>query len=448
MNKRTRIIIAVVSCVYFTAWYVVTNYASEAYITSRFTAQQEQARQQVSLAKSTLEAIIFKDIYLADSLATVVNIEPEFAINNWTQISKKLLSQASHVRNVAMAPDNVISYVYPLKGNEQALGFEYKNKPEQLASVLTAKRTASLVIDGPRQLVQGGVGLIARFPIFNDYPLSMDYWGIVSVVIDYDEVIQAAGLNSLQRVAVAIKHGQLLASNDEVFFGDPKVFTQADFILPIMLPTGQWQLAAQYQMSLDDDERLVLGALWVGSLLIAVLAYIAVFMLFRSFRIARNNALHDELTHLPNRRFLMTHIDGLLSRWGQPPRFAIVNVDLDRFKAVNDERGHDAGDALLKHIAQHMLSRVRATDFVARIGGDEFIIVLSRVKDEASIRRFVNKLKIDIERTPLEYDGELIYPSLSVGCAISDGHKSREALLSEADNEMYAMKTARIGAKG
>ena len=280
MTKRTKLLIIIASCAYAIAWYLVTQYAAQAYVNSRFDAQKEQARQQVSLAKSTFEAIIFKDIYLADSLATVVNIEPQFAIDNWESISAKLMSKSTHVRNVAMAPNDIIQFLYPLAGNEQALGFEYQSRPQQFASVMTAKRTGSLVIDG------------------------------------------------------------------------------------------------------------------------------------------------------------------LLTRWGQPPRFAVVNVDLNRFKKVNDDLGHDAGDELLKHIANHMLSRVRATDFVARIGGDEFIIVLGRVRDEAAIKRFVEKLKIDIERTPLEYHGELIYPSLSIGYSIADGNKTREALLSEADREMYAMKLA------
>lgn len=445
MNKRTKLLIILASCAYAVAWYLVTHYAAQTYVNSRFEAQKEQARQQVSLAKSTFEAIIFKDIYLADSLATVVNIEPQFAIDNWQSISAKLMAQSTHVRNVAMAPDDTIEYIYPLAGNEQALGFAYQSRPEQFASVLTAKRTGNLVIDGPRQLVQGGTGLIARFPIFSDYPISMDYWGIVSVVIDYDKVMREAGFNSLQRVDVAIKNDNATDNSPGVFLGSAAVFEQPDFTLPITLPTGYWQLAAQYKMSLDPAEQQLLLVLWVASFVMAALAYLAVFMLIRSFRIAHQNALHDELTHLPNRRFLMNYIDGLLSRWGQPPRFAIVNVDLNRFKKVNDDLGHDAGDALLKHIAQQMVSRVRATDFVARIGGDEFIIVLGRVKDEPSIERFVEKLKIDIERMPLEYQGELIYPSLSVGYAISDGNKTREALLSEADREMYQMKMALRG---
>lgn len=445
MNKRTKLLIILASCAYAVAWYLVTYYAAQTYVNSRFEAQKEQARQHVSLAKSTFEAIIFKDIYLADSLATVVNIEPQFAIDNWQSISAKLMAQSTHVRNVAMAPDDTIEYIYPLAGNEQALGFAYQSRPEQFASVLTAKRTGNLVIDGPRQLVQGGTGLIARFPIFSDYPISMDYWGIVSVVIDYDKVMREAGFNSLQRVDVAIKNDNATDNSPGVFLGSAAVFEQPDFTLPITLPTGYWQLAAQYKMSLDPAEQQLLLVLWVASFVMAALAYLAVFMLVRSFRIAHQNALHDELTHLPNRRFLMNYIDGLLSRWGQPPRFAIVNVDLNRFKKVNDDLGHDAGDALLKHIAQQMVSRVRATDFVARIGGDEFIVVLGRVKDETSIKRFVEKLKIDIERMPLEFQGELIYPSLSVGYAISDGNKTREALLSEADREMYQMKMAQRG---
>lgn len=441
MNKRAKIAVLSVSCVYVVVWFLVTNYAANAYVSSRFAAQQEQARQQVSLAKSTLEAILFKDVYLADSLATVVNIEPQFAIDNWQSISKKLMADSSHVRNVAMAPDNTIQYIYPLAGNEQTLGFRYQDRPDQFEYVQRAQRSGKVVIDGPRELIQGGIGLIVRFPIFSDYPISMEYWGVVSVVIDYDAIMKEAGFNDFERVEVALRHDQD-QQQQSVFFGRPETFETADFTLPVTLPSGRWQMAAKYNLALDSNEQTLLYGLWVASAALALLIYLAILTLFRSFHAARQHALHDELTKLPNRRFLMNYIEGLISRRGAPPQFAIINVDLNHFKKVNDELGHDAGDALLRHIAKLMLMQVRATDLVARIGGDEFIIVLNRITEEASVRQFVDTLKANIERSPLPYKDQLIYPSLSVGFALSDGKKSREALLSEADAAMYKMKIA------
>ncbi|MFD2015884.1 hypothetical protein ACFSJQ_09235 [Vibrio olivae] len=76
--------------------------------------------------RAKFEATIFMDTYLADSLATVVTIDPTFAIANWDNIASKLLSKALFVRNVGIAPDNVISKVYPLTGNEGAIGFDLK----------------------------------------------------------------------------------------------------------------------------------------------------------------------------------------------------------------------------------------------------------------------------------------------------------------------------------
>lgn len=351
------------------------------------------------------------------------------------------MADSSHVRNVAMAPDNIIQYIYPVAGNEQTLGFRYQDRPDQFEYVQRAQRSGKVVIDGPRELIQGGIGLIVRFPIFSDYPISMEYWGVVSVVIDYDAIMKEAGFNDFERVEVALRHDQD-QQQQSVFFGRPETFETADFTLPVTLPSGRWQMAAKYNLALDSNEQTLLYGLWVASAALALLIYLAILTLFRSFHAARQHALHDELTKLPNRRFLMNYIEGLISRRGAPPQFAIINVDLNHFKKVNDELGHDAGDALLRHIAKLMLMQVRATDLVARIGGDEFIIVLNRITEEASVRQFVDTLKANIERSPLPYKDQLIYPSLSVGFALSDGKKSREALLSEADAAMYKMKIA------
>ena len=155
----------------------------------------------------------------------------------------------------------------------------------------------------------------------------------------------------------------------------------------------------------------------------------------------RHLASHDALTGLPNRLLLddrlaqaVAHAD----RDGQP--FALAMFDLDRFKVVNDSLGHHAGDELLKEVARRLNAVARSTDTVARVGGDEFVVLLDRIgaRDTAEqiARRVVEALQV-----PINLVGVDVRTSVSIGIALyPDDGKSVETLLSNADAAMYCAK--------
>jgi diguanylate cyclase (GGDEF)-like protein len=125
---------------------------------------------------------------------------------------------------------------------------------------------------------------------------------------------------------------------------------------------------------------------------------------------------------------------------------AVLYVDLDRFKAVNDTAGHEAGDHLLVAVSKGFTATVRRSDTVARMGGDEFVILLIGPKDQAAIRDVAEKI-IALAATPCEFRGHTLEVGASVGIAVfpSDG-RDAEALLGFADKAMYwAKKSGRNG---
>ena len=151
-----------------TAVYLVTDH----FVQKQAEQAKDRLQQQLALVRSNIEAEVFRDTFLADSLATVVSIAPEFALTHWESVAEKLLSKARFVRNVGLAPDDVISRVYPLQGNEKAVGLDFRSRPEQYKTVLKARQSQQVVIAGPLELVQGGIALIARFPIFTNPPFN------------------------------------------------------------------------------------------------------------------------------------------------------------------------------------------------------------------------------------------------------------------------------------
>lgn len=155
-----------------------------------------------------------------------------------------------------------------------------------------------------------------------------------------------------------------------------------------------------------------------------------------------HQALHDPLTGLPNRAMFHGRLAQVLEsarRHGQ--RAAVLYMDLDGFKAVNDGRGHAAGDALLRQVAQRLESCVRAEDTVARLGGDEFGIVLATVGRVTDCEALAHKI-IEALAVPFQQRGEdRLFVSASVGIALYPIHGADvESLLAHADRAMYAAK--------
>ena len=155
----------------------------------------------------------------------------------------------------------------------------------------------------------------------------------------------------------------------------------------------------------------------------------------------RHLAHHDPLTGLPNRALLQDRLQQALTqarRGGH--RVAVMFLDLDRFKAINDSLGHEVGDELLKAVAQRLRGAVRAGDTVARLGGDEFVVVLPEVADAEAVARVAEKI-IAAFVPPVPIGPHVLKASTSIGIGVSpeDGEEPH-ALMKSADTAMYLAK--------
>lgn len=154
------------------------------------------------------------------------------------------------------------------------------------------------------------------------------------------------------------------------------------------------------------------------------------------------DALYDGLTALPNRTLLMDRIERALQRTKRNPEhlFAVLFIDLDRFKTINDSLGHLVGDLLLVAVAQVFKEDLRTMDTVARLGGDEFVILLDDIKSLQDATKVGERLQKQL-KTPLNIDGHNIVSSASIGIALSSPHyKDSSEILRDADIALYRAK--------
>ncbi|PZV14980.1 MAG: two-component system response regulator [Pseudanabaena sp.] len=163
----------------------------------------------------------------------------------------------------------------------------------------------------------------------------------------------------------------------------------------------------------------------------------------------RHDAFHDSLTGLPNRSLFLDRLNHALQLSSRrlylnsehlPEKFAVLFLDLDRFKVINDSLGHEAGDQLLKTVAKRLVTCLRGGDTVARLGGDEFVMLLEETEDINDVIEVVQRIKESL-KVPLIIEGNEIVISTSIGIALnSSTYTQPDQLLRDADTAMYRAK--------
>ncbi len=204
----------------------------------------------------------------------------------------------------------------------------------------------------------------------------------------------------------------------------------------------------------SSDEGLAFAAVSQGAQDYLVKGHLDSGHLFRAVRWAlqrktlenelTRDALHDPLTRLPNRTLMLDRLASALARAERSSKKVVVFfIDLDGFKLVNDRFGHEAGDQFLIEMAERLRGAVRPQDTVARIGGDEFVVICEGFTgDEAEWRPLQERLTAAVE-VPMEIVGQSVSVSASVGLAVGGRNSEPEAMLRDADLAMYAVKRAR-----
>lgn len=160
----------------------------------------------------------------------------------------------------------------------------------------------------------------------------------------------------------------------------------------------------------------------------------------KSFEELKSLALTDQLTGLPNRRYIDSFLQSKVNEYftlGLP--FGVLFMDIDKFKNFNDTYGHDIGDEVLKVIASTFKSNVRITDLIGRWGGEEFISAFS-CADEEGLLKFADKLRSLTEQTFVEKDGQLLKVTISIGATLFTPEDTIESVVKRADELLFQSK--------
>lgn len=558
-----------------------------------FQSARAEVLNEIGLVKARLEGNMAADVELLRGLAATIAANPDINQDELNRFADHLLTDHSEIKSIALAPDMVVRMVYPYAANSAVIGLNYLSHPAQREAAKRARDSGKLVVAGPLQLVQGGIGLVARYPIYiKEQGAKPHFWGLVAAVIDVDKLYRDSELGSDAGLDIALTGRDGTGADGPLFYGSPKVSGNDPVAANVHLPgDGIWQIAAvpkagwptsapnawaihlatllagllvvgptavawgllgerfrnrtklmemsrrlrlalrasaigvweldvkRNKLFWDRRMRQLYGApssgpidyrTWGGALhpddrdraqhefdaaLAGTRPYSSRFRIIlpdgeirhirsmgtleqgreskkiigvnwditedvvrnlqfeqakmvseaRADELEKANkrieqlALEDPLTGLPNRRFL----DDLLEKENKArikTISALLHVDLDRFKQINDTMGHAAGDAILVHTAKTLRNSLRQSDVVARVGGDEFVILCHGEIDREGLERMAQRI-VETLRAPFVFNGRPSRSGASIGIATADtAPKDARQLLVNADIALYRAK--------
>ena len=517
-------------------------------------------------------------------------------IDDFEEIANRMLAHNDSINSLQLAPDAIIQHIIPLAGNERAIGHNLLKDEKRTVEVKLAIESRALTLAGPFNLVQGGLGLVARLPVFIDDPSSPDgqrFWGFSNALFHVDRLLASSYLDRLQEhgydfelwrihpdtgqrdifarsadeplvgthnfgfdvpngywtLSIVPKTGwinypllfaklfltilisliitalgykifkqplllnqmvcertqnlidannalnisnKLLEQSEKKFrnlvetttdviytldtegnftyispggkamFGSEPDSLLGHSFIAIIYPDdepaftaffkkvmagnhtetgieyrvrhadGEWHWHTSNFSPLTDSDDLIIGVLGIGHDINTRKENES-----RIFHLAH----FDPLTDLPNRSLFSDRLQKALETAERSQyQLALLCVDLDSFKPINDTWGHAVGDEVLKQVAERMQKSVRASDTVGRIGGDEFSILLPSIPDVQTALNVAEKISLEIKK-PITVDTLTLTISASIGISLYPDHAQDEITLSRlADQAMYTAK--------
>lgn len=350
------------------------------------------------------------------------------------------------LKNIAVAPDGIVEDVYPIIGNERLIGFDFMDESKDgNAEAIAAYQKGELIITNPFELVQGGTGMAGRLPVFLSHDKTSIFWGLVTVTLDFNELMRAIHLESLSNMEINYKLWYEDENGEQISMENSKELPtdSVSYEFPIMNLT--WHLDVSPMKGWNNYiEFLIVFAVIIGiSLLIAT-------QLMDKARIKRANEKLQRLAHLDaltscySRQYVNTILLNQRNGcWSDPSvKYSLAIIDIDYFKSINDSYGHEAGDRAIIAIAQVLEDNSKRAngDCVIRYGGDEFILLLNDVTRE----RFTKKLESIVRDTRnIRFPD---YPDMRLTVSIGGEHYSTPehslyyGMVRRADEKLYLAK--------
>ncbi|OJF94179.1 diguanylate cyclase domain-containing protein [Alkalibacterium sp. 20] len=395
-----------------------------------------QAIYHLDFIRDGIQSQLDSSLYYADFFEMIVSQNPDVTEKELRTYSEFIIERNSMVDSISLAKDGIIHFIYPLEGNEEALGYNLLEQPDRKPYLEEAIIKRNSVAQGPVEAVQGGNKIFNRKPVFIESDNTEEVWGFASVTIDLDHLVKNSALsNDLPEYDYAIKVES--AWSQSVFWGEEEVFESEAITASILLPENNWTIAL---IPVDGWNRNIYYHSLETLIFYVLILIIFIFVMFfvHQYITKRELSRTDELTHLLNKKTFEQSVTSVLRY--STKKNGLVLIDFNDFKLINDTHGHLVGDKVLAITAERILHTLKKSDLIGRIGGDEIMILVKDMESEKELEKIKDRVIEQIEK-PILFNNIIIHPSISVGHTLISHLLPFNHLYEIVDKKMYRDKT-------
>ncbi len=296
--RSLKIISAVFLSVVALSLFVLEQHLEKGEIQEKKQYEKSEVLHTAQDLRTKLVAELIQSVDILYGLRAIIESEPTISQEKFEKYAASIKRTNKSIRSIAAAPDLVVRFIYPLKGNEAALGLDYRTAPmAQRAAAFRTMREGRSIIAGPVKLVQGGEAFIVRIPVYlpTDDGTVVE-WGLLASPIDVDILYREIGLpKTIETLDVAIRGRDGLGSDGDVFFGKEALFSkEADSVLlNIELENGAWQMAVKPKNGWDanSSDHMFLRVSFIVAFVVFGITWIAAIGYFSERIQARNRQL-------------------------------------------------------------------------------------------------------------------------------------------------------------
>lgn len=429
--------------VVFLVCFVICIFVTITYIQNKCQLEYVQMEHVASTKANKVNNVISKLLYRTQTLSALV-IQKNGDVRNFEEVAATIIDDPA-IKNVIIAPDGIVSNVYPFKGNEKVIGLDYFSDAAGNKEAAAAKQLEQLVLGGPFDLVQGGQALVGRLPVYLDGEQDgKQFWGIVSVTLSYPQALDGAELEELKEQGFAYEIWRISPDDNERQIIANSNYTynkNANYVeLPMSFFNAEWYFRLSPIRNWYQYPEM-----WIYTIIGFFISILIGFLVMHNYDLNQMKSdleqltIKDALTGVLNRRGAFQALESLLGITDK--KFVLCYMDLNKFKMINDNFGHNIGDQVLRYFTSTFEQYINKNHIFARMGGDEFVLIFKDTDSEVEVDLFFNHIYKEFEKKLVLNKKQSLYVTFSIGKAVypKDGVTIDE-LIAVADNAMYQQK--------
>lgn len=378
-----------------------------------------------------------KSCEYTEFLDMLITEDKNISMHMLSEYSNLILERNRTIKSIQIAPDGIVKYIYPSKRNREIIGYDLMSTPKISPYVEEAIEKRIPITQGPVEILPSGLVVFSRKAIFLKEDGREKFWGLSIITLDFNELLDLCGL-------LPQKDGYLFAfrasktdTEQDYLWGEYDIFQEDALIKTVETGNQEWEVGVfpengwygRRYYAAQMDKLFLLGT---------IVIFILVFMYINLNISIFEDARLDPLTKTINKKWFKKYVVKKLKQKNKV--HGLIVLDMNDFKSINDNFGHQVGDATIIEVAKRIKGVLRNTDRLSRFGGDEYTAFIYNARDVETVRKVKDRILEEVNR-PLEIDDLKLDVSISAGYAVyQQDASSFDELLRIADYRMYENK--------